>query len=172
MRIINPMRKYLLSLAGSALLFGAVTISSCHNNEKREKCCEGYTGTVSDTNSVTLIARNHFIRTDTITAWVNRWNANKATFPQASMVNSTGIVGVTHSFNRCIIKAIICNDSCIGLRVLTGQSADLKVHTILVGIKPDYTNLYISEPNCNDTSSHSNQRRMASWGGAEVSLDP
>ena len=139
------MKRQTQLLAFSTILIaftGIFTLSGCKQLDQSEKCCQGYRGSVTN-RSNTLLHRDHFITRDSIISWVNRWNAHKSGFPQANMVDSVGIVGVSHSFNKYIIRAIICNDSSIGLRVLTGQSADLKVHTILVGIAPDYANLYI-----------------------------
>jgi len=139
------MNRQTLSLSISTILiaFSAIVMfSGCKQMDQSASCCQGFTGQVGK-NGNQLLHRDHFITKDTIIAWVNRWNTNKKLFTQSLMVDSVGIVGVSHSFNKFIIRAIICNDSSIGLRVLTGQSADLKVHTILVGIAPDYTNLYI-----------------------------
>ena len=56
------------------------------------------------------------------------------------------MLGDSCSFNNNIVKAIITNDSCIGLRIINGMDAANKVHVILVGIKPDYSTLYIKKP--------------------------
>ena len=73
------------------------------------------------------------------------------------------------------MRAIITNDSCIGLRVIYGMDENNKVHIILVGINPEYETLYIKNPeNCVE------EKNMAAkdgsggsgTGGAEYGMEP
>jgi hypothetical protein len=114
----------------------------CH----KEECCQGYTGTITDTSAIALNNIEHFILKDSIVSWTVRYQANKAEICNDSLPGVADVLGDSCSFNRCIIKAIICNDSCIGLRVIYGMDMAKKVHILLVGIKPDYSTLYIPRP--------------------------
>lgn len=107
--------------------------------------CDGYTGSVTNKQAIALQAKCHFMSKDTIAVWTARYQKNK---PTASPT-ATAIFGDSCSFNNSIIRAIITNDSCIGLRVINGMDEKNVVHVIVVGIKPDYSTLYISKPaNC------------------------
>lgn len=118
----------------------------CEPAPPTKSCCEGYTGPITNHLADSLRNKDHFIIKDSIIAWTARYEANKNFFNQKGFPNANDAFGYSTSFNRCIIKAIICNDSCIGLRVVYGMSPDLKVHVMMVGIKPDYNSLYIKRP--------------------------
>jgi hypothetical protein len=104
--------------------------------------CDGYTGPVTNKQALALQAKCHFMPKDTIAVWTARYQKNK---PSASPT-ATATFGDSCSFNNSIVRAIITNDSCIGLRVVYGMDEINKVHIILVGIKPDYSTLYIKKP--------------------------
>lgn len=143
----------------------------CKKCKEKEDCCNGYTGTVTDSSSLALIAQDHFIIKDSIDTWTARYQANKTLICNDSLPNTNNVLGDSSSFNRCFVKAIICNDSCIGLRVIYGMDPALRVHVILVGIKPDYSTLYIPKPlECYPSSSTA--KVMVPTGGAEYSLMP
>jgi hypothetical protein len=136
---------YLFVVLGLTVLFFSQCCKKCKDKEK-EDCCEGYTGTVTDSSSLNLLNQCHFIEKDSIDSWTARYQANKNLICNDTLPTAINVLGDSSSFNRCIIKAIICNDSCIGLRVVYGMDIALKVHVILVGIKPDYSTLYIPRP--------------------------
>jgi hypothetical protein len=131
------------------VLFSAVLIfTRCgHEVKDDKKCCEGYTGAMSDPRADSLKTKCHFISKDSIIVWTARYQANKNLICTDSLPGVGHVLGDSCSFNRCIIKAIICNENCIGLRVIYGMNANKKVKIILVGIKPDYSTLYIPKPN-------------------------
>ena len=58
------------------------------------------------------------------------------------------LIGGSVSYNSCLIKKILCDKNSIGLRVLYGIGADNRIHIILVGIQPDYSNLYVDGEDC------------------------
>jgi hypothetical protein len=129
----------LIGIAASVLL---IFSACCHKKD----CCQGYTGTITDSSANALKNVEHFILKDSIVSWTARYQANKALICNDSLPGVADVLGDSCSFNSCIIKAIICNDSCIGLRVIYGMDVMKKVHILLVGIKPDYSTLYISRP--------------------------
>ena len=147
--------------------------SCCRNSSDEKKCCEGYTGSVVK-NSKADALRNkcHFMIKDSIVSWTARYQANKNLVYLDSLPGYSKILGDSCSFNRCIIKAIICNDNCIGLRVIYGMDpVHKKVHIILVGIKPDYSTLYIPRPDecCgNNTMAKNNGGNTLSGSGPEL----
>jgi hypothetical protein len=122
-------------------IFTILFFTQC-NDEASFADCDGYTGTVTNKQALALQAKCHFMTKDTIAVWTARYQKNK---PQASPTASATF-GDSCSFNNSIVKAIITNDSCIGLRVIYGMDEVNKVHIILVGIKPDYSTLYIRKP--------------------------
>ncbi len=141
---------------GSIALFTVILFSQCKEDVKKpgdeKDCCKGYTGKLTNPRAEKLRDRCHFITEDSIDSWTDRYKAYKAShYDSLSTINSSDpafkfLNGSSISFNHCIIKSILCNENCIGLRVLYGMSADKKIHIIIVGIKPDYNNLYVDEP--------------------------
>ena len=147
-------------------------LSSCDNDSK--KCCEGYTGKITDARADSLVKRCHFLPKDSIEMWVGRYeeykrqlgrkpdyrtNNNdtvnaKAQEMKAQMdeMSTRFLLGGSVSYNSCIIKKILCDKNSIGLRVLYGIGADNRIHIILVGIQPDYSNLYVAGEDCCDMS--------------------
>ena len=111
------------------------------------ECCKGYTLTENDTNesAINLVKKDHFLNQTAIEMWSQTykdWETGRA----SDLSNGCKYpVGYSTSFNRCIIKAILCNDDCIGLRILPGiDPATDSVHLMLVGIDKDYNNLYVN----------------------------
>jgi hypothetical protein len=149
----------------SALL---VLLSSCNNDDS--KSCQGYTGKITDAQADSLVKRCHFIKKDTIDAWVGRYeqfkkqldrkpdyrmsNGDTANAKVAEMkaqideMSKRFLLNGSVSYNNCIIRKILCDKNSIGLRVLYGISPDNRIHIILVGIQPDYTNLYVDGEDC------------------------
>jgi hypothetical protein len=116
--------------------------------------CDGYTGEVTNKSAAALQKKCHFMPKDSIDIWTARYQKNKISIANNSLPNATNVLGDSCSFNNSIVRAIITNDSCIGLRVINGMDASSKVHIILVGIKPDYTTLYIKKPkDCGEVKS-------------------
>jgi hypothetical protein len=122
-------------------IFSVLFFTQC-TNEAPLLNCDGYTGPVTNKQALALQGKCHFMPKDTIAVWTDRYQKNKPT----GAPNSNAIFGDSCSFNNSIVRAIITNDSCIGLRVIYGMDEVNKVHIILVGIKPDYTTLYIKKP--------------------------
>jgi hypothetical protein len=151
----------------SMVFISMVLLSSCNNDRK---CCEGFTGKVTDPRAESLQKRCHFIKKDTIEDWVRRYeeykiklgrktdyrtNPNdtlnaKDTEMKAEMdeMSTRFLKGGSVSYNSCIIKKILCDKNSIGLRVLYGIGRDNRIHIILVGINADYTNLYVDAEDC------------------------
>jgi hypothetical protein len=122
-------------------IFSVLFFTQC-TDEVPLSDCDGYTGTLTNKQALALQARCHFMSKDTIAVWTARYQKNK---PTASPTATTTF-GDSCSFNNSIVRAIITNDSCIGLRVIYGMDEKNIVHNILVGIKPDYTTLYVRKP--------------------------
>jgi hypothetical protein len=159
-----PIAAFIVSVFTSTIL-----LSSC-NNDDSKKYCQGYTGQVTGANAESLLKRCHFIDEDTIAVWVKRYEAFKEKLDRKpdyrTNMNDTAnvkademktemdnmskrfLLGGSVSYNSCIIKKILCDKNCIGLRVLYGIGSDNKIHIILVGIQPDYSNLYVSAEDC------------------------
>ncbi len=156
-------------ITSCALLFSKCCVLAPQN----ANCCNGYTGTTTEKHAVALLAKDHFMPKDTILAWTAKYQANKTLICHDSLPTIGKVLGDSCSFNRCIIKAIICNDSCIGLRVIYGMDPNFRVHVILVGIKPDYSTLYIDKSAivC-DSNSNTMARLMSEEGGAEYGMEP
>lgn len=162
-----------VALVLTSLLFS----QCCKKCKEKEDCCEGYTGAITNPDADTLLDQCHFIIKDSIDTWTARYQANKNLICNDTLPGQNAVLGDSSSFNRCIVKAIICNDSCIGLRVIYGMDPDYKMHVILVGIKPDYTSLYIPRPTecCPLPTMAFNGRGGgggSGTGGAEYSLMP
>jgi hypothetical protein len=126
----------------AAVAFFAVLFFTQCTDEAPLTDCDGYTGPVTNKQALALQARCHFMSKDTIIVWTERYQKNK---PAASPT-STATFGDSCSFNNSIVRAIITNDSCIGLRIIYGMDEKNIVHNILVGIKPDYSTLYVRKP--------------------------
>lgn len=157
-----------------SLAFTSLALFSGCNNDDSKKCCEGYTGKVTNAKAESLLKRCHFLSKDSIEVWVKRYDVykerlnrkpdyrtnNKDTLNagtaemKASIDDMTKgfLMGGSVSFNNCIIKKILCDKNSIGLRVLYGIGGDNRIHIILVGIQPDYTNLYVDGEDCCDKS--------------------
>jgi hypothetical protein len=157
---INLSMALIISLALTSL----VLFSGC-NNDDSKKCCEGYTGKMTSPRADSLVKRCHFISQDSIEAWVGRYEAYKKDLIRKQEYRTDGkdsvnakademkaemdemskrfLLGGSVSYNSCIIKKILCDKESIGLRVLYGIGSDSRMHIILVGIKPDYSNLYV-----------------------------
>jgi hypothetical protein len=138
------MKKQLFSfkfVLAAVAIFSVLFFAQC-TSETSFADCDGYTGPVTNKQAVALQAKCHFMPKDTIAVWTERYQKNKPT----AAPSATATFGDSCSFNNSIVRAIITNDSCIGLRVVYGMDENNKVHIILVGIKPDYSTLYIRKP--------------------------
>jgi hypothetical protein len=135
-------QQFTFVLSGVSLLV-LFSLSNCCSPKN---CCRGYTGRVTDSSAVALEAKDHFILKDSIIEWTARYQANKPLICHDSLPPVGNVLGDSCSFNRCFVKALLCHDSCIGLRVIYGMDSEKKVHIILVGVKYDYTSLYIRRP--------------------------
>ncbi len=131
-------------LLAAIAIFSLLFFTQC-TGEATFTDCDGYTGPVTNKQALALQAKCHFMSKDTIEVWTDRYQRNK--LKTADTLLSVGnILGDSCSFGNSIVRAIITNDSCIGLRVVYGMDEANKVHIILVGIKPDYSTLYIRKP--------------------------
>jgi hypothetical protein len=147
-----------------AVLFFVVplALSSC-NTETEKKYCEGYTGTITNEQAKQLAEKCHFLSKDSIEVWTKKYDEYKKSlnFSKDSMASMLGLdktaadflKGSSVSFNNCIVKKILCNEKSIGLRVLYGIDGAGRIHLILVGIQPDYSNLYVANSGCCGTKS-------------------
>lgn len=157
----------------SIALIVLLTFNSCDKNDNK-KCCEGYTGKITDPMADSLVNRCHFLSQDSIELWVKRYQSYKNQLSRKNDYNTQGgnnkdsmntetnqaaaemdavaarfLTRGSFSFNSCIIKKLLCDANSIGLRVLYGIGGDNRIHIILVGIKPDYSNLYVdAEAEC------------------------
>ena len=169
--------KFRLKLRMAALIVMAVTsvmmLNSCNDNDG-EKCCEGYTGKITDPRADSLVNRCHFLSKDSIEIWVSRYEGyqkelmNKRSYKtnNGDTSNTQGgnmstgldnmstafLMGGSVSYNSCILRKIISDKNSIGMRVLYGIDGNNKMHIILVGVKFDYSNLYVSGDDCCDKS--------------------
>lgn len=140
---MNPIISYRRLLPGICLVIIAGLLTQCHHDKEPV----GYTGELKDTLSKKLVNVCHFIPQDSVKIWTARFQRDsiKGLAPETQQamakLSSTAI-----SFNSCIIRELINNKESIGLRVLFGMSADGRLHIIFVGIKPDYSNLYVQSP--------------------------
>jgi hypothetical protein len=173
---IKKYMKFRINLKVFALIAIAFTTSLILNSCKEDesgKTCEGYTGKLTDPRADSLVNRCHFLSKDSIEVWVARYDAYKKQLERKSdYTNQTGNTKDTVtaqgdqanpgldamaagflkrgsiSYNSCIIKKILCDKNSIGLRVLYGIGGDNRIHIILVGIQPDYSNLYVDGEDC------------------------
>ncbi len=127
---------------GVALL---LTLSLTHCSLSKKNCC-GYSGPVVSPNAISLYATNHFIPKDLIDKWTARYEAQTGLPSNGSLKIRDLVVSNSYSFNGRYVRLILCNKDCIGLRILLGMDENNQVHIILVGIKPDYSTLYIPKP--------------------------
>lgn len=194
--------KFRINLSGTLFIMAVFTsiilLSSCTNGDGK-KCCEGYTGKVTNANAESLLKRCHFIEKDTIEDWVGRYekyreqlgrkpdyktnnkdttNA-KADEMKAAMdeMSVRFLKGGSVSYNSCLIKKILCDKNSIGLRVLYGIDRNNRMHIILVGINADYANLYVQADDCcpdplNKTLGAGLTSPTAPSGGAEYGQMP
>jgi hypothetical protein len=128
------------------LVISLLGFTKCINSSEAPADCNGYTGSVTNKNASTLLKICHFMPKDTIAVWSARYQRNKANINSTALPNTGAVLSDSCSFNSSIVRAIITNDSCIGLRVVYGMDEKNKVHVILVGIKPDYSTLYVRKP--------------------------
>jgi len=169
--------KFRINLHAAVIIISIFTsvmlLSSCTNDDNK-KSYEGYTGKITDPRADSLVKRCHFLSKDSIEQWVGRYDAfkkdlrenrdnrmdskdtmnAKANEMKAAMDNMSAsfLMGGSISYNSCIIKKIIYDKNSIGLRVLYGIGSDKRIHIILVGIQPDYSNLYVDGEDCCDKS--------------------
>lgn len=126
-------------------IFSVFILTQCQ--DKNKYIITGYTGPLTNPKSVALSQVNHFIEKDSIDKWTERYQLYKDSIKMNHLPGVTGpIFKDSCSFYNTIIRKIIGNENSIGLRMLQGMDAEMKVHTIFVGIKPDYSSLYIDEP--------------------------
>ncbi len=162
-----------------ALFFVIIIIfANCDNEQNNIADCDGYTGEVTNKSAKTLIAKCHFIPKDSIDSWTIRYKNNKQSIGSVNL-EAANIMSDSCSFNNSIVRAIITNDSCIGLRVINGMDASNKVHVMLVGIKPDYSTLYIKRPTSCDITDTLNKNTNKNdgepdddLGGGEMAQNP
>jgi hypothetical protein len=162
-----------------ALLILIIFLGSCiQKADTPTQNCDGYTGDLKNEQAIKLSQRNHFMYQDSIHAWTERYALYKDKIANNKLPDQPNVFGDSSSFNHCIIKSILTNDSCIGLRVLYGMDAAFKVHAIFVGIKPDYTTLYIEKPKaCNakvsgEPKDSTGVAGGSGTGGAEYAMEP
>jgi hypothetical protein len=165
-----------LSLSAIILI---ITFTKCNTVAVNESNCNGYTGDVTNKAAKVLMATCHFMGKDSIDSWTIRYQKNKANIGSTSLPTVTSILSDSCSFNSSIVRAIITNDSCIGLRVINGMDASNKVHVLLVGIQPDYTTLYIKKPKDCAVKDILNQKDATKdddpddeLGGGEMGIEP
>jgi hypothetical protein len=162
--------KMTVKLFALITLFSASLIFNSCKEDDVNKSCKGYTGNITDARADSLVKRCHFLSKDSIELWVKRYetykdrlnrkpdyktdnkdtaNANNAELnAQMTEMSKSFLTGSSVSYNSCIIKKIICDKNSIGLRVLYGIDSDNRIHIILVGIQPDYSNLYVDGEDC------------------------
>jgi hypothetical protein len=127
---------------GAALLL-ILSLPQCSITKKN--CC-GYRGPVVSPPAISLYATDHFIPKDLIDKWTARYEAQTGLPSNDSLKLRDLVVSNSYSFNGRYVSLIICSKDCIGLRILHGMDENNKIHIILVGIKPDYSTLYIPKP--------------------------
>jgi hypothetical protein len=128
-------------------------LNSCTEDKK---CFEGYTGDLTDTSAKLLVKKCHFISQEQIEQWTgtykkyfgNEGQGDSVTAALAQRVSEGLLRNGSVSFNSCILRKILSDKNCIGLRVLYGIDENNIKHIILVGIKPDYSNLYVMGDEC------------------------
>lgn len=162
-----------------------LALGSC-TNDADKKCCQGYTGKVTNEQSLKLVNKCHFLSKDSIEMWTKKYEeykkklgSDKDSITAVMDKMSAGFLrSGSLSFNSCIIKKIICNEKSIGLRVLYGIGADNRIHIILVGINADdYSNLYVDAGDCcpaplNKTLGAQSGDLTSGKGGAEYGQMP
>jgi hypothetical protein len=161
MKRLTIVRTTVTAVTCSLLL---LAFGSCINKTEK-KCCEGYTGKITNEQALKLVNTCHFLSKDSIEIWTKKYEAykkrlggEKDTVALALDKAAAGFLkGGAVSFNSCIVKKILCHENSIGLRVLYGIDGNGKIHIILVGIQPDYSNLYVNAQNdcCGSTAAQS-----------------
>lgn len=146
-------------------------------NNVTQNLSEGYKGIITNPNAERLNNKNHFMSADSIESWAARFAANKPLLNSNKLLNTTDIMSNSSSFNSKLIRTIINNENCIGLRIINGMSSDMKIHTMFVGIKPDYSILYVEDPtsisNTSNTLARDTIRRTTGvLGGGEFGISP
>ena len=107
---------------------------------------QGFKGNITNVSSNNLAITNHFISQDKIEEYTTRYKHFKDSIGGSTQPSPQSVLTDSCSFNSPIVKAILRDPNCIGLRVLQGIGPDSKLHIILVGINADYSTLYIDEP--------------------------
>jgi hypothetical protein len=146
MRHTNNLRRAILAATSFILLFLFI---SC--NDKDTKCCEGYTGNITNEQALKMVNKCNFISKDSIEIWTKKYEEYKKRLGKENdsitmvmdKMAAAFLKGNSVSFNSCIVKKLLCSEKSIGLRVLYGIGGDDRIHIILVGIQPDYSNLYV-----------------------------
>jgi hypothetical protein len=162
------------------LVISLLGFTKCINSSEAPANCNGYTGSVTNKNASALLKICHFMPKDTIAVWSARYQRNKANINSTTLPNTGAVLSDSCSFNNSIVRAIITNDSCIGLRVVYGMDEKNKVHVILVGIKPDYSTLYVRKPADCGTGAAAEKGLMQKYddgddddlGGGEMGQEP
>jgi hypothetical protein len=126
------------------LIILAAVFTKCTSSTTSIENCDGYTGPVTNKNAAALQKVCHFMPKDTIAMWTARYQKNKTNIN--TKLPDSPVLGDSCSFNNSIVRAIITNTECIGLRVIYGMDEKNKIHVLLVGIKPDYSTLYVRKP--------------------------
>lgn len=91
-----------------------------------------------------LRTRDHFMDSATARIWINRYIVNKDSICHDAINTHNNILpDSSESFNRDIIKELLCIKDCIGIRIYNGMDDDYQVHFILAGIDPCGNTLYI-----------------------------
>lgn len=151
--------------------------NSTSNENQSQNMAEGYKGVMTNPNAETLNNRNHFMSADSIESWAARFAANKGLINTTKNLEASDILNNASSFNSKLIRTIINDENCIGLRIINGMSSDMKIHTMFVGIKPDYSVLYVEDPTTNITTSNTLardtiRRTTGVLGGGEFGSTP
>jgi hypothetical protein len=131
---------FLVTITGILLV---LSLSNCGGSHRLGS---GYNGEITDSSALALVNRSHFISRDSILAWTVRYEEINALRSKNSQYYEEEVPVSSCSYNRCFVQALLSNEKCIGLRVLFGLDTEKKIHVILVGINPDYSNLYIPRP--------------------------
>ncbi|MFT3979799.1 MAG: hypothetical protein QM687_04960 [Ferruginibacter sp.] len=182
MKIKNDSGMPVIAAISIALM---LMFSGC-NDETGDKYCNGYTGKITNEQSLALVNKCHFLSKDSIELWTKKYEVyrkelggeNDSLSAVMDKMSASFLKSGSVSFNSCIVKKILCHKNSIGLRALYGIGSTGKLHIILVGIQPDYSNLYVDAAGCcNDVTAADTQRTLSSGtsgnlGGAEYGQMP